>query len=72
MSEFIEVRIDQERCLGMRDCGKCVQVCPVNIFADAGKFPEPVDENKDECTLCELCLLACGPVAIGIKKLYES
>jgi ferredoxin len=32
MSEFIRLEIDLKRCVGMRECGKCVQLCPVNIL----------------------------------------
>ena len=47
MSLFIKLEIDQEKCLGLAKCGKCVKVCPVkatwqedgwvdNAFASAG------------------------------------
>ena len=71
MSEFIRLTISEERCTGTSACGKCVQVCPVNIFVAEGDRPLVVAENQDECTLCDLCLQECEPHAIVLTKLYE-
>jgi NAD-dependent dihydropyrimidine dehydrogenase PreA subunit len=30
-----------------------------------------VEENQDECTLCDLCLQECTPDAVVLRKLYE-
>lgn len=70
MSEFIRLEIDLKRCVGMRECGKCVQLCPVNIFEAQGDQPLVVGENQDECILCDQCLRACTPDAIALHKLY--
>jgi NAD-dependent dihydropyrimidine dehydrogenase PreA subunit len=71
MSEFIRLTISEERCTGIAACGKCVQVCPVNIFVAEGDRPLVVEQNQDECTLCDLCLQECEPDAVVLKKLYE-
>jgi NAD-dependent dihydropyrimidine dehydrogenase PreA subunit len=71
MSEFIQVVITQDKCTGIGACGKCVQVCPVNIFGAEADRPFIVEENQDECTLCDLCLEECTPDAVVIRKLYE-
>ena len=71
MSEFIRVEIDMKSCIGIDKCGKCVQVCPVNIFEAEGEELFIVEQNQDECTLCKLCLDECTPDAIVIVKLYE-
>jgi NAD-dependent dihydropyrimidine dehydrogenase PreA subunit len=71
MSEFIRLEIDLKRCVGIKECGKCVQVCPVNIFEPKGDQPRVVAESQDECILCEQCLEACAPDAIVLHKLYE-
>ena len=71
MSEFIRVEINMEICIGINKCGKCVRVCPVNIFEAEGEEPVIVEQNQDECTLCNLCLEECTPDAIAIVKLYE-
>jgi len=71
MSEFIRVDIDRKICIGIDKCGKCVRVCPVNIFMAEIEEPVIVEQNQDECTLCNLCLEECTPDAIVIVKLYE-
>jgi NAD-dependent dihydropyrimidine dehydrogenase PreA subunit len=71
MSLFIRLEIDPAMCLGIQRCGQCIQVCPVNIFAPHDDYPKTVEDNEDECTLCNLCLQACGADAITIHKLYE-
>ena len=71
-SEFIRVDVDLNACAGLAKCGGCVRVCPVGIFHRNGDQPAVIDKNQDECILCELCLQACTPGAIAIRKLYES
>ena len=69
------IRIDVKQDVLKRTPGlanKLVEVCPVNIFA-AG--PEEntvavVDDNVDECTLCDLCTKA-SPDGVRVVKLYE-
>ena len=71
MGMFIVLEIDRERCLDGEYCGKCVNVCPVDVFGvEAGRLIT-VPENEDECTLCDLCLQACPEGAIQVVKLYE-
>ena len=72
MSEFIRVKIDMDKCVGTKDCGRCVVVCPVSIFGDNEGKPVIREENEDECTLCRLCLEECKPLAIMIIKRYEN
>jgi NAD-dependent dihydropyrimidine dehydrogenase PreA subunit len=72
MGEFIKIKIDPQRCVGIDDCGGCIRVCPVNIFIKNNKMPAAVEENEDECTLCDLCMEACDPCAIIIQKLYDN
>ena len=71
MSLFIKLEIDQEKCLGLAKCGKCVKVCPVQIFSEDGDRPMTVEDNEDECTLCDLCIANCDPAAITVLKRYE-
>lgn len=53
-------------------CRQLVEVCPVDIFAldDAGKV-HTVEDNLDECTLCDLCIDATQPGQIDVVKLYR-
>ena len=71
MGLFITLEIDQEKCIGITDCGKCVKVCPVQIFDRHDDRPFSVADNEDECTLCELCIEGCESGAIAIRKHYD-
>jgi NAD-dependent dihydropyrimidine dehydrogenase PreA subunit len=74
MAMFIRVDIKNdvvEKTPGLAK--KIVEVCPVNIFKLGAKESraETVEENLDECTLCELCLQA-SPDGVRVVKLYET
>jgi NAD-dependent dihydropyrimidine dehydrogenase PreA subunit len=47
------------------------EACPVDIFASEGGGVRIVEENLDECVLCELCLDAAPPGAVRVVKLYD-
>ena len=68
---FINVEVDAGAAKDAAVAKKLTEVCPVNIFAqkDDGSL-RIVDENLDECTLCELCLQA-APGKVRVVKLYE-
>ena len=72
MAMFISVEAKNavvEKTEGLAE--KLVEVCPVNIFKLGSKkgSVEIVEDNVDECTLCELCLKA-SPEGVSVKKLY--
>ncbi|HEY4778439.1 MAG TPA: hypothetical protein VIH47_02465, partial [Solirubrobacterales bacterium] len=50
---------------------KLEEVCPVDIFKDAGGQVEVVEENLDECVLCNLCVDAAPDGTVRVVKLYE-
>jgi len=70
---FIRVEVDHDAVRKTAGLAKrLVEVCPVNIFrlgADDSRV-EVVEDNVDECTLCDLCLQA-APGAVRVIKLYE-
>jgi len=73
MAMFIRVDVDNsvvEKTPGLAD--KLVEVCPVNIFKLSSKANalEIVEDNVDECTLCDLCTQA-SPEGVRVVKLYE-
>jgi NAD-dependent dihydropyrimidine dehydrogenase PreA subunit len=72
MGIFIKVEINLEKCFGVAECGQCIQRCPVTIFEKQSDSPAIIEDNEDECTLCDVCLDACDPNAIKILKLYET
>jgi NAD-dependent dihydropyrimidine dehydrogenase PreA subunit len=47
------------------------EACPVDIFAADDGAVRIVEENLDECVLCELCLDAAPPGAVRVVKLYD-
>jgi len=49
---------------------KLVDVCPVAIFKAEGDSAVTVEENLDECTLCDRCMQA-SPDGVKVVKLYE-
>ena len=71
MAMFIRVDVDAKVAADPALAKKLTEVCPVNIFAQQQDGTlRIVDENLDECTLCELCLQA-FPGKVKVKKLYE-
>ena len=69
---FIRVEIEPEAAADRELAKKLVEVCPVNIFdLDAAGKAVVVQENEDECVLCDLCVQAAPPGRVRIVKLYE-
>ena len=68
---FIKVEVDHAAAKDAAIAKKLTEVCPVNIFAQekTGAL-RIVDENLDECTLCDLCTQA-FPGKVKVLKLYE-
>ena len=69
---FIDVEVDEAVAKDPELAAKLEEVCPVDIFAtrDDGSL-EIVDENLDECVLCDLCVEAAPDGAVRVVKLYE-
>jgi NAD-dependent dihydropyrimidine dehydrogenase PreA subunit len=74
MSEalFIAVEVEQSVAGDAVLAAKLTEVCPVDIFAqnDDGTL-RIVDENLDECVLCELCINAAPSGTVRVIKLYS-
>jgi NAD-dependent dihydropyrimidine dehydrogenase PreA subunit len=70
---FIDVKVAPAVAADAALAKKLTDVCPVNIFAqDKDGRLRIVDENLDECVLCELCIQAAPPGAVQVIKLYET
>jgi NAD-dependent dihydropyrimidine dehydrogenase PreA subunit len=69
---FIGVEIDGSVADDAALAAKLTEVCPVDIFAqdDDGTL-RIVEENLDECVLCELCINAAPPGTVKVLKLYS-
>jgi NAD-dependent dihydropyrimidine dehydrogenase PreA subunit len=50
---------------------KLEEVCPVDIYKAQNGHLKVVEENLDECVLCELCVQAAPPGAVRVLKLYD-
>lgn len=68
---FIEVDVDDAIARDAEIGPKLEEVCPVDIFAWDGVAVRIVDENLDECVLCELCVNAAPPGGVVVRKLYD-
>jgi NAD-dependent dihydropyrimidine dehydrogenase PreA subunit len=68
---FIDVEVDASIAGDAGLAAKLEEVCPVDIFKDAGGSVEIVAENCDECVLCKLCIEAAPAGAVHVKKLYD-
>jgi NAD-dependent dihydropyrimidine dehydrogenase PreA subunit len=70
---FIDVEVDQKVAEDAALAKKITEVCPVNIFAQAaGGALRILEENLDECTLCDLCVQAAPAGSVRVIKLYEA
>jgi NAD-dependent dihydropyrimidine dehydrogenase PreA subunit len=74
MSEalFINLEVDDSVASDPALAAKLTEVCPVDIFAtgDDGTL-RIVEENLDECVLCELCINAAPAGTVKVIKLYS-
>jgi NAD-dependent dihydropyrimidine dehydrogenase PreA subunit len=69
---FIAVEVDDAVASDPELAAKLTEVCPVDIFAVSEQNTlEIVDDNLDECVLCELCIQAAPQGTVRVLKLYE-
>ena len=68
---FINVELDESISSDAQVAAKLEEVCPVDIFATVDDHVELVEENLDECVLCELCINAAPPGTVRVVKLYS-
>jgi NAD-dependent dihydropyrimidine dehydrogenase PreA subunit len=69
--EFIDVELTDEARTDPDLAVKLEEACPVDIYKAANGRTEVVEENLDECVLCELCIQAAPPGAVRVLKLYD-
>ena len=68
---FIDVQVDPAVAGDAKMAAKLAEVCPVGIFDGSEGKLRIVEENLDECVLCELCEQAAPAGAVRVVKLYE-
>ncbi len=70
-SLFIDVEVDPSVRDDAELAARLEESCPVDIFAAREGRIEVVEENLDECVLCELCVRAAPAGSIRVVKLYD-
>jgi NAD-dependent dihydropyrimidine dehydrogenase PreA subunit len=68
---FIDVEVDEAVARDPELAAKLAEVCPVDIFRAGENGVEIVDENLDECVLCQLCMNVAPPGTVRVIKLYD-
>jgi NAD-dependent dihydropyrimidine dehydrogenase PreA subunit len=68
---FIDVEVSDELREDAEMAQKLTDACPVDIYANKDGKVEIVEENLDECILCELCVQAAPAGTVRVKKLYD-
>ena len=67
---FIDVEVTGSHAKDAALAKKLEEACPVDIFEAADDGVRIVQENLDECTLCDLCIQAAPAGAVRVVKLY--
>ncbi|HSO98263.1 MAG TPA: ferredoxin family protein [Solirubrobacteraceae bacterium] len=69
---FIGIEVDDAVAADTELAAKLTEVCPVDIYAqnEDGTL-RLVEENIDECVLCELCINATPAGSVKVLKLYS-
>ena len=68
---FIDVELDDSIRGDAELAQKLEDACPVDIFAARDGRVDVVEENLDECVLCELCVKAAPAGKLRVRKLYD-
>ena len=68
---FIDVRVAAPHANDVALAKKLEEACPVDIFEATDRGVRIVEENLDECTLCDLCIQAAPAGAVRVIKRYE-
>ena len=68
---FIDVEVSDEIAGDAEYAKKLTDACPVDIYSEKAGNVEIVEENLDECILCELCVQAAPPGTVRVKNLYD-
>ena len=62
LPNVVTLELIPERCTG---CGRCLEVCPREVFAKSGKIVRIVD--RDLCIECGACMMNCAFEAVQVN-----
>jgi NAD-dependent dihydropyrimidine dehydrogenase PreA subunit len=68
---FINVEVSDEVAGDAEIAKKLEESCSVDIFKATPKGVQVVEENLDECVLCDLCIAAAPEGSVRVVKLYD-
>ena len=68
---FIGIEVADDAAGDAALAARLAEVCPVDIYADAGGRVAIVEDNVDECILCDMCIAAAPPGAVAVHRLYD-
>jgi NAD-dependent dihydropyrimidine dehydrogenase PreA subunit len=68
---FIDVQVSDEVASDAAIAKKLEESCSVDIFKASDAGVSIVEENLDECVLCDLCLAVAPKGSVKIVKLYD-
>jgi NAD-dependent dihydropyrimidine dehydrogenase PreA subunit len=62
LRNVVTLEFDPELCTG---CGRCIEVCPREVFEKAGHGVEV--RNRDRCIECGACMMNCAFGAVRVQ-----
>ena len=62
LENVVTLELDEDTCIG---CGRCLEVCPHQVFVHKGKKVRFSDRNA--CMECGACALNCPVAAIAVN-----
>jgi Fe-S-cluster-containing hydrogenase component 2 len=68
---FIGISVRDDAAADPGIAARLAEICPVDIYADAGGRVALVEPNIDECILCDMCVEATPPGAVAVHRLYD-
>jgi ferredoxin-like protein FixX len=68
---FIGISVRDDAAADPAIAARLAEICPVDIYADAGGRVALVEPNIDECILCDMCIEATPPGAVSVHRLYD-
>ena len=68
---FIGVEVDDGVAGDAAVAARLAETCPVDIYADVDGSVGIVEQNLDECILCDMCVAVAPPGTVAVHRLYD-